>query len=290
VSGRDVSVLLATCRHRPELSPSDELLAAALRERGVAVAAAPWDSIVPGEVGGTIVCLRSTWDYHRRSGEFRAWITALSTHGIAVVNPAETVVWNMDKEYLRWLEARGIAIPETRWIAPGDPVDPPALLQSAGWERAVLKPRISATAHGTHLITADTPLHDAEREALSGTGALLQSFVPEIQSAGETSLIYIDGDFSHAVSKRPSAGDFRVQHEFGGTAHAVDAPEALRHFGRRVLATVPFPWTYARVDVVHAARGPLLMELELIEPDLFFTPGGDGARRLAAALSSMGPA
>lgn len=282
---RHAPVLLATCRHHPELTPSDELLAAALRARDVPVSAAPWDGIVPAEAGRSIVCLRSTWDYHKRSDEFRAWITALSAHGVAVVNPADTVLWNVDKEYLRWLEARGIAIPETRWIAPGDPIDLRAMLAGAEWDRAVLKPRISATAYGTHLVGAETVLDDAELRALSGAGALLQSFVPEIQSGGETSLIFIDGRFSHAVSKRPSAGDFRVQHEFGGTAQATDAPGALRDFGRRVLDATPFPWTYARVDVVQAARGPLLMELELIEPDLFFTLGGDGAQRLAAALA-----
>lgn len=278
------AVVLATCRHHPALTPSDELLAEELRSRGAGVTVRPWDEIDPPGLGMTLVCLRSTWDYHRRGDEFRAWIGALAAHHVTVVNPAATVLWNMDKGYLGWLEARGIAIPETRWIAPGEAIDVPSLLAGSSWQRAVLKPRISATAHGTHLVTSGSTLAPEERAVLQRTGALLQAFVPEIQSAGETSLVFIDGGFSHAVRKQPARGDFRVQHEFGGTAGPVEAPAALRAFGARVLATIPCAWTYARVDAVDTARGPLLMEVELIEPDLFFTPGGNGAARLAEAL------
>ena len=93
-------------------------------------------------------------------------------------------------------------------------------------------------------------LDDEQLRALSQSGALLQAFVPEIQSGGEMSLMFIDGGFSHAVSKRPSSGDFRVQHEFGGTVGPATRRSALRDFGSQVLAAIPVPWTYARVDVV----------------------------------------
>ncbi len=282
--GIGVTVILATCRQHPALSASDELLADHLRSHGLTVDAAPWDDLVPVEIRDAIVCLRSTWDYHIRSDEFRAWINMMRECEVSVVNPAETVLWNMDKGYLAWLERRGVAIPETRWIAPSSPIELQSLLENSGWNRAVLKPRVSATAYGTHLVTADTVLDPDQQRALSRSGALLQAFVPEIQSVGEASLMFIDGAFSHAVSKRPSAGDFRVQHEFGGTVGPAAASEPLRDFGSRVLDAIPVPWTYARVDVVDAPEGPVLMELELIEPDLFFSFGTDGARRLAEAL------
>lgn len=275
--------MLATCRKKPDLTDSDALLALHLRSAGAAVSARPWDDIDPAGLDGALVCLRSTWDYHTRSDEFRAWIGALRDHGARVVNPADTVLWNMDKAYLGWLAEGGIPIPETRWIGPGDAIDLPALLRDAGWDRAVLKPRISATAYGTHLVSSTTTLDEDERRALGRCGALLQAFVPEIEQ-GEMSLVFIDGRFSHAVRKRPAAGDFRVQHEFGGTATSAVAEPALREFGALALAAVPSEWTFARVDLVPTPRGPLLMELELIEPDLFFTPGGDGAARLAGAL------
>lgn len=285
-----MTVIFATCRHKPALTPSDELVAACLRSKGVSVTAAPWDSLAPAHLGVANVCVRSTWDYHTRVDEFRDWIRTLGEHRVTVINPVETLLWNMDKEYLGWLEGHGAAIPETRWIAPGSSIDVRALLREAGWERAVLKPRVSATAYGTHLVDAGTVLDDEQRRALGQSGALLQAFVPEIQSGGEMSLVFIDGEFSHAVIKRPSSGDFRVQHEFGGTAVPATASGALRDFGSRVLADIPVPWTYARVDVVAARSGLVLMELELIEPDLFFAPGNDGARRLADALRRQGSA
>jgi hypothetical protein len=98
------------------------------------------------------------------------------------------------------------------------------------------------------------------------------------------SLMFIDGSFSHAVEKRPSPGDFRVQHEFGGSVGPVDAPASLRGFGASVLATIQRPWTYARVDLVDTARGPVLMELELIEPSLFLVHAPNAAQMSADAL------
>ena len=110
----------------------------------------------------------------------------------------------------------------------------------------------------------------------------MQAFVPEVESRGEISLVYLDGTFSHAVRKRPASGDFRVQRDFGGSLEAMTPSEPVLAFGDGVLAAVTRPWLYARVDLVEAGGGPVLMELELIEPDLFLTPAG--AARLAAAL------
>jgi glutathione synthase/RimK-type ligase-like ATP-grasp enzyme len=92
----------------------------------------------------------------------------------------------------------------------------------------------------------------------------------------------VDDRFSHAVRKRPASGDFRVQGDFGGTVEEVTPSRSVRDFGGSVLAAVSRPWLYARVDLVETDRGPVLMELELIEPDLFLTPAA--AARLAAAL------
>ena len=93
-------LILATCRHKPDLTPSDALLGAEARSLGATVEAMPWDEIVPGHLGDAVVCLRSTWDYHKRGAEFRAWVSALRDQDARVVNAAATVLWNMDKQYL----------------------------------------------------------------------------------------------------------------------------------------------------------------------------------------------
>lgn len=278
------SFILATCQSRPDLTPSDQILADALRSRGASARAAPWDTLAPDRLENAVVCLRSTWDYYQRSTEFRRWIEGFRSQSESLWNPPGTALWNLDKIYLRQLEAGGVPIPPTHWIEPEVPVDLPALLAGTGWDRAVLKPRVSAGAHGTYLVTPTTPLTHAEREPLLHCGALLQELVPEVQSRGEISLVFIDGDFSHAIRKRTATGEFRVQQDFGGSATLTEVGPTLRDFGAQVLRVAALPWIYARVDVVEAAAGPLLMELELIEPDLFFTLAPVAADRLAGAL------
>jgi glutathione synthase/RimK-type ligase-like ATP-grasp enzyme len=277
-----VRIVLATCRSKPALTSSDALLAAELERAGAIVVAAPWDTVTPAGEYPVTVCLRSTWDYHRRWTEFRAWVAGFADRTGGLWNPAETVLWNADKLYLRDLSEAGIALPRTRWFEPGERPDGPSVLREWKLARAVLKPRISATAFGTYLVSAGRSLSDEEWKPLEASGGLIQAFVPEVESQGELSLVYVDGGFSHAVRKRPAGGDFRVQGDFGGTVEGAAPPRGIREFGDAVLTVVSRPWLYARVDLVETDRGPVLMELELIEPDLFLTPAA--AARLAAAL------
>jgi glutathione synthase/RimK-type ligase-like ATP-grasp enzyme len=272
--------VLATCRTKPALTPGDGRLAAALRDLDAIVVAAPWDTIEPAGDDG-VVCLRSTWDYHLRWDEFRDWVGKFEDPG-RLWNPPSTVLWNADKLYLRDLASAGIALPRTEWFEPGERPDVTGRLEAWGADRAVLKPRVSATAYGTHVVSRDRGIDPADWPALERSGCLLQPFVPEIQSRGEISLIFLDGGFSHAVRKRPVAGDFRVQADFGGSLETATPVGDTIGFGEAVLAAAGRPWLYARVDLVETDRGPVLMELELIEPDLFLTP--EGAARLAEGL------
>jgi glutathione synthase/RimK-type ligase-like ATP-grasp enzyme len=228
-----------------------------------------------------VVCLRSTWDYHLRWEEFREWVRGFGGKG-RLWNPAATVLWNADKLYLRDLAAAGVALPRTSWFEPGTRPAVPALLEEWGVTRAVLKPRVSATAFGTHVVSRDCALGETDWAALERSGCLLQTFVPEIQSRGEVSLVFLDGGFSHAVLKRPGAGDFRVQKDFGGTLDTATPADRTIEFGVAALAAAARPWLYARVDLVETDTGPVLMEVELIEPDLFLTPVA--AARLAEGL------
>lgn len=274
-------IALATCAPKPALTPHDALLAAALERAGATVAAAPWDDLDQAARAADLVCLRSTWDYHLRWPEFREWVSGFADGG-RLWNPAATVLWNADKRYLRDLGEAGIALPRTGWFEPGERPDVAATLHAWDLTYAVLKPRISATAFGTHVVEPAVELGEREWAPLERWGSLLQAFVPEIRSRGEISLIYLDQAYSHAVLKRPGPGDFRVQTDFGGMLEPLaPAPEVVA-FGDSVLAAVRHPWLYARVDLVETGRGPVLMELELIEPDLFLTP--EAAARMARGL------
>ncbi|MEZ4654776.1 MAG: hypothetical protein R3E12_14625 [Candidatus Eisenbacteria bacterium] len=242
--------------------------------------------------------LRSTWDYHLQPARFRAWLDQLTRNGTPVFNPIPLVSWNMDKVYLRALAVAGVALPDTIWLAAStgddadheaaqvhDAQDLMALLKRQRWTRAVVKPRISASAHGTRRIDPNTRLSPSDLATIASVGGLLQEYLPEIESAGELSLVFLDGAFSHAVRKTPRSGDFRVQQEFGGDVAGAEPSAAAQALAERSLATLREDWCYARIDLVESARGPVLMELELIEPDLFFRIDPAAADRLAESIT-----
>ena len=282
-----MTVLFATCDDQPLIAADDQLLADALRPLGVEVTPIPWTEIDPySTVDAPPIVLRSTWDYHRIPTMFLTWLSALEASGRTVWNDPAIARGNIDKIYLKQLESAGIAIPKTRWL---DRVDQEAVrdaLEEEGWQQAVLKPRIAATAYGTFLVTPDSTLTGDDLAPARASGALLQEFVPEIVGSGEVSLMYCDGAFSHAVLKRAKAGDFRVQQDFGGVVVPVTPASTLIAFADRVMDTAAAPCLYARVDVVDSSRGPLLMELELIEPELYFLIVPSAAARFALAVTS----
>lgn len=280
-----MTILFATCDHQPLLTDDDAVLAAALRPLGVEVTPMPWTEIEPfASIEATPILLRSTWDYHRVPTMFGMWLQALQDSGRAVWNSPAIALGNIDKLYLRQLEERGIAIPKTRWIDRPEVAAVRGAMVDEGWAKAVLKPRIAATAYGTFLIAQDTELSVDDLSPARASGALLQEYVAEIADRGEISMVYCDGAFSHAVVKHARAGDFRVQKDFGGLVEPVAPLPELVAFGDRVMATMPEPPLYARVDVVESARGPLLMELELIEPELYFLICPEAAGRFAVAI------
>lgn len=279
-----MDVFFATCTQQPLLTEDDQVLADALKARGVDVTPIPWTEIDPyAVVDSPPVLLRSTWDYHRVPTLFISWLQSLQDAGRTTWNSPHVARNNVDKIYLKRLEDAGIAIPRTRWVERPDNSMIDRVMAAEGWSRAVLKPRIAATAYGTFLIERGTALSDDDLLPARNTGALIQELIPEVVEHGETSLVYFDDAFSHAVVKRAKDGDFRVQKDFGGRVTRVTPSAALQSFAARVVAQVP-GCLYARVDVVETARGPLLMELELIEPELYFLYAPETATHMAQLL------
>lgn len=281
-------ILFATCDHLSATTTSDQVLKRALEARGASVGAMPWSSIDPKTTADLIV-LRSTWDYHKRIKEFRTWLTEMEAAGRRILNPVPTVRWNLDKAYLQELEGKGIAIPVTRLEDRLTPERLDIVLTEEKWSAAVVKPRVSATAHGTFLVRRGTPVTNEQLAPAWEPGALVQQFVKEVASHGELSLMFFGGEYSHAAIKRPKAGDFRVQTDFGGSSELVEPSQSAIGFARNVLNATPYPWTYARVDLVETETGPLLMELELIEPHLFFDTTPAAAEILATLLLGRRP-
>jgi glutathione synthase/RimK-type ligase-like ATP-grasp enzyme len=239
----------------------------------------------PGDLTGfDLILPLLAWGYQR---DCPAWFALLDRlEGLPVVNPAKVLRWNSDKAYLIDLEAEGVAIVPT--LLRESLTD--AALASAreifGCAKLVVKPPISGGADGTYLIGASDPM---PAEA-SGKRMLVQPFLPAIASEGELSLFYFGGQYSHAISKHPAEGDFRVQEQFGGEERPLDAPKDARGLAEAALAATQSlldckPLTYARIDMLRDEAGEVrLMELELIEPSLFLHFARDEGAMFAEAV------
>lgn len=278
-------IALATSAEFASLTDDDRLLVEPLARLGISAEPAVWSDPSFPWTSCDAVIIRSSWDYHLRLLEFLGWIAWLEKAGIGVWNRPAMLRWNANKNYLRDLEVKGIPIVPTLW--PEGSMSLPDQLHELGWTQAVVKPRVSATAHQTRLVSIDDaesaqPLLD---ELLRGPGVMVQRFMKAIQTRGEWSLIFFNGEYSHAVIKTPKSGDFRVQHDFGGQERGMEPPLSISEAASRVVTALDTVPLYARVDGVESEGSFLLMELELIEPALFLSLRSDAAARFATAIA-----
>ena len=281
-----MNIAFVTSAALSELTSDDQIAVAALNRLGAEVTGAVWNDPLVDWMGFDAIVVRSTWDYYQRANEFRDWIDKLDTMTARLWNPPAVLRWNMDKTYLRGLEQAGVPVVPTEWLSKGSRADLRAILDERGWRDAVVKPVISAAANRTWRVShSNVSQLDAQlAESLAQGGVMIQPFIPEIQTRGEWSLMFIDGEFSHAVRKTPTDGDFRVQTTFGGES-VTDVPTSeVVSAARRVLDAAPAPWLYARVDGIETALGFVLLELEMLEPSLFFSHTTTGAGRFAESI------
>jgi glutathione synthase/RimK-type ligase-like ATP-grasp enzyme len=281
------TLYFATSAPHARLTADDLVAAAELESRGVRVLPLVWSE--PGSArraAGDVVVIRSCWDYHLHADAFAGWLEELEAHGARVVNDVRLLRWNLHKRYLLDLEARGHAIVPTTLAGRGRPVSLRDLAAAVAADRMVVKPAVSLSAHETWTFaTADAPAHEARFARLLADGDMLvQPFVPEIADDGEWSLIFFGDTFSHAVNKRAAAGDFRVQSEHGGTASPAPPPITALAAATRLLRSLEPAACYTRVDGLMVRDEFLLMELECIDPVLFFAADPNAAARFADVL------
>lgn len=276
----------------PEITADDELAAELLRRRGKVVRGVPWDAAGVDWREFECVVVRSPWDYYKRAGEFMGWVDRLDLEGVRVWNPAGVLRWNAHKGYLVELAGRGVAVVPTTMVERGSRVRLGEMVARYGSGEAVVKPAQSAGAIGTWVTSAASAGRDKGRweELLERGDVLVQPLIDEVRTAGEWSLVFFNGVFSHAVVKRPKGGDFRVQEEHGGRTEGAVPPTGFVEAARRVLAAAtPEPLLYARVDGVDVRGVFTLMELEVLEPMLFLgTSAGAGERFADAVLAACG--
>jgi len=266
----------------------DRILSTALGSRGFTVSRVDWADGNIDWCRFDVIVIRQTWDYFERLDEFRAWLDRVETQTL-VINPVEVIRWNCDKRYLIDLHAAGVPTVPTVVIDRQDPVpELAALLDRSGFSEAVIKPAVSGAGRETYRVARDgvAALEPTWRRLVAAEAMLVQPFMPAIIEYGELSLMAIDGEVTHGVRKIAAAGEFRVQDDHGGTVHEHDPTPTEIGVTQQAIAAVPGEVAYARIDLVDSETGPCVMELELIEPELFFRQNVNAAARLATAVDS----
>ncbi|MEI8050841.1 MAG: hypothetical protein WCI12_05345 [Actinomycetes bacterium] len=280
-------IAIATCTELPVADDDSELLARALNDLEIEGVPCIWDdpSVAWGDF--EMVVLRSTWDYTAKHAAFLTWVDSL----VRVENPAAVVRWNTDKHYLADLASRGIPVVPTAFPADGHSLEIPDA------DRFVVKPTVGAGSIGAERFERhqrDEALTHMANLQQAGRAAMVQPYLELVDDLGETGIIVIDGEPSHAIQKapmlvvseldrtglfrtesirprEPSAAEVRLTHQALGVAGS--------------LLGLPGPLLYARVDMLPTPDGPVVIELELTEPSLFLSHDADASGRFARALS-----
>ena len=224
------------------------------------------------------------WGNYRAVDRWLERVADWQRQGLPIQNPPSVLSWNVDKIYLDRLRQGGAPTPPTVWVERGDAEAVRRAREQIGWTDVVLKPRRSGGAYRTHRLMADDPL---DFEAIEAP-AMIQPYFPGVETKGEVSLIFFEGRFSHAIRKVAAKGDFRVQPDWGGEVTRAEPDELEMAAAQAALTAIEEgPLLYARVDMVRDLENrPVIMELELLEPDLYLGyEAGAQARFVEAVLA-----
>ena len=263
-----------------------ERLAGALAPAGITVEPNPWTDHVEDASGLTaypLVAPLIVWGYHRDHGRWMQTCATWAAAGVRMLNPPSVIGWNSDKSYLGRLADKGVAVPPTVWIDGVTQADVDAAFDRFGTEVVIVKPRVSGGAWKTLRLSRGETL----AEAPDGP-AMIQPYLPSIETEGETSLLFFGGALSHVVNKRPVTGEFRIQVQYGGQYAALPEPPAgALSLAEKTLAAIDEDLLYARIDMAPGPDGAwLLMEAELIEPDFYLGSAPEGGARFAEAVKA----
>ena len=267
----------------------DRLLLEACQGLGLNSTRTNWDNPEFSWSDTRYIVFRTTWDYFERFGEFSKWLERVKNQ-TTLINSKDLIYWNLDKKYLIELEAKGVRIPPTKYIAAGSTKTLTEIAESASWNRFILKPAVSGAARHTYKIDSENigDYEDLFASLISNENMILQEYQEQISTKGEVSYMIFGGKFSHAILKKAKSGDFRVQDDFGGSVHDYSPTAEEIAFAENALKQCPELPVYARVDVFWDNEDQLVLgELELIEPELWFRMDSGSAGKCASALKTF---
>lgn len=263
-------IVFATYDEVSDLNEDDSVLLGSLRKLNIDAGVSSWSNPKTKWENYDAVIIRSTWDYYKRYSEFTAWLDNLQKIQKNVWNPVSVIQWNSNKNYLAELEKSGLKTIPTVWLDKNE-ISLHDIMANNSWERAVIKPTVSAGSFHTYNLTKEncTAIENEIKQLTEKYDFMIQPFMNEVVNEGEWSLLFFNGVFSHAVLKKPKSGDFRVQPKYGSTVVSVTPTERIISTAKEIVRSAKEPLLYARVDGIIRNDVFYLMELELIEPMLF---------------------
>jgi glutathione synthase/RimK-type ligase-like ATP-grasp enzyme len=238
-----------------------------------------WDSY-------DVVVIRSTWDYQAEPHAFLDCLEQIEASTARLENSLKLVKWNVSKDYLKDIENQGITIVPTRWMDHFDLAEVAKSFDHFSSNQIVIKPLVSANADHTYRLSREQLLSQAAtlKTVFTDRAFMVQLFMQAIVDEGEYSLFYFAGHYSHSILKVPKADDFRVQEEHGGQLKLIEPTEEMLTTARHTLASLPDDALYARIDLIRHDSEFAVMEVELIEPSLYFNMDPQSPQRFADAF------
>lgn len=262
---------ILTCINLPNLLPSEAFLIPALTNKNHIVTAVIWDDVSIEWSDFDLLIFRNTWDYYEKQTAFDIWLNKIEALGMKCLNSIKTIQKNKHKFYLKELQNQGLSIVPTIFIDKTTTLDLQKIIPKQ-WQKAVIKPAYSGGSYQTVLfdVTEINIINRQYQSIAAEKELLLQEYIPEIKTVGETSFIFFNKKFSHCVNKMPVKGDFRVQNQYGGIYTIVHPSQKLIDKALNIVNTFAEDLLYVRIDCIVFDNNLLLMEVECLEPDLYF--------------------
>ena len=275
--------------HNQNTENEDDVLIRYLQSKGLTLEKTIWNNPAINWESYDLVLLKSPWDYFNLIDDFYQWLTAMENKKVKLINPIPTIKWNADKHYLKDIEEGGLKIAPCVFLEKGKKVNLNDYFITLNAEKLIVKPAVSGGSKNTFKISAQNveEVNQHLQVLLDVEDFIVQPFLNEIEEEGEWSFLFFGGKFSHALLKKAKAGDFRVQHVFGGTIHPHQPSEELIEKAQSYVDQFAKGCLYARVDGVIVNQQFLLMELELIEPFLFLDTNKQSLENYYQALLNL---
>ena len=232
---------------------------------------------------------RSTWDYFDQFSNFRNWLELVKEQ-CYLINPYEQINWNLDKHYLLDLQKLDLPIVESVFVSKKTQLNLETISKSKNWKDIVIKPTISGAARHTYHLKNDEikKFQDKWISLTNNEDFMVQEFQKNILSSGEIAVMIFGGEYSHSVLKKAKKGDFRVQDDFGGSVEKINPSLKIIELAEKTVKSLKTMPLYARVDIIFDNdSNPVISELELIEPELWFRFKEESAYKLAEIVKDF---